>query len=298
MSFRRGARPSPRHRLAAATPHKALAVVPAQHLVVPSTLSMWLNQTDGDCVTAEEAFNKACDGILIADATVQAWASTNNVLNGADLDQVLTLMQSAGFSQDGNMYNDGAATSVDWTTQAVLQSALSQGRVKIGVAADQLEALQSSTSIGVANGWVATGFKADSNEDHCVSLCGYGTIAWLAQLLGGSVPSGVDGTQIGYAMFTWSTIGIIDEPSLLAITGEAWLRSPTTKIVGTGTPAPDVVTTYPAPAPTPPATGPATLSNAQAWAAAGIQGGDPLQSQDDAIANAIAGLAKYWPSGS
>ena len=262
---------------------------------------MWLNDKDGDCVTAEEAFNKACDGILIADDTVQAWASANNVLNGADLDQVLQLMQSAGFSQDGNTYDDGPATSVDWTTPAVLQSALSQGRVKIGVAADQLEALQSSTTIGVSNGWLATGFTKDTNEDHCVSLCGYGTIAWLAQQLGGTVPPGVDGTQIGYAMFTWKSIGIIDEPSLLAITGEAWLRSPTTKIVGTGKPAPDVVTTYPTPAPAPPApvpTGPATLANAQAWAAAGIQGGDPLQSQADAITNANAGLAKYWPSGS
>ena len=50
--------------------------------------------------------------------------------------------------------------------------------------------------------------------------------------------------------------------------------------------------------PPPVPTGPATLANAQAWAAAGIQGGDPLQSQADAIANANAGLAKYWPSGS
>ena len=48
--------------------------------------------------------------------------------------------------------------------------------------------------------------------------------------------------------------------------------------------------------PPPVPTGPATLANAQAWAAAGIQGGDPLQSQADAIANANAGLAKYWPA--
>ena len=56
-----------------------------------------------------------------------------------------------------------------------------------------------------------------------------------------------------------------------------------------------------APTPAPPVvvpTGPATLANVQAWVAAGIQGGDPLQSQADAIANANAGLAKYWPSGS
>jgi hypothetical protein len=58
-----------------------------------------------------------------------------------------------------------------------------------------------------------------------------------------------------------------------------------------------VVAQFPAknapPAPVP--TGPATLANAQAWAAAGIQAGDPLQSQTDAIANAAAGLAAGWP---
>lgn len=65
----------------------------------------------------------------------------------------------------------------------------------------------------------------------------------------------------------------------------------------------DVAGNAPATAPTPPPpvvvpTGPATLENIQAWVAAGIQSGDPLQSQADAIANANAGLAKYWPSGS
>jgi hypothetical protein len=52
----------------------------------------------------------------------------------------------------------------------------------------------------------------------------------------------------------------------------------------------------PAPAPAPTPTGPATLANAQAWAAAGIQAGDPLQTQEQAIANAQAGLAKSWPT--
>ena len=41
-------------------------------------------------------------------------------------------------------------------------------------------------------------------------------------------PGGVDGTQPGYAMFTWNSIGIIDVPSMIAITQEAWLRQPTT----------------------------------------------------------------------
>ena len=53
---------------------------------------------------------------------------------------------------------------------------------------------------------------------------------WLAQQLGVEVPPGVDGSQPGYAMFTWNSIGIIDQPSMLAITHEAWLRNPTTII--------------------------------------------------------------------
>jgi hypothetical protein len=193
---------------------------------------MWLNATYGDCVTAEEAFAKACNNpeIFITDDTVLAWATANNVLNGADLTQVLDLMQNAGFSQDGNIYNDGPFNSVDWTNTTALQNAIAQGPVKIGVAADQLETAV-GTSDPPVSGWFATGFQKDTNEDHCVSLCGYGSIAWLAAQLSVSIPDGLDGTQQGLGLFTWDSIGIIDWPSMLAITGEAWLRSPVTVVV-------------------------------------------------------------------
>ena len=87
------------------------------------------------------------------------------------------------------------------------------------------------TSNPPVSGWFATGLTKDTNEDHCVSLCGYGTIAWLAAQLGVSVPDGIDGTQQGLGLFTWDSIGIIDWPSMLAITGEAWLRNPVTVVV-------------------------------------------------------------------
>ena len=52
-----------------------------------------------------------------------------------------------------------------------------------------------------------------------------------------------------------------------------------------------------APTPTPaPATSGVTLAQAQAWAAAGIAGGDPLQTQEQATANAASGLAASWPT--
>jgi hypothetical protein len=106
---------------------------------------------------------------------------------------------------------------------------LSLGPVKIGVGGEQLDDVYQAN--GKQSGWFATGFTQEFNNDHCVSLAGYGTIDWLAQQLKFTVPADVDGTQPGYAVFTWGTIGIIDFPSLLEITFEAWLRYPTTIIV-------------------------------------------------------------------
>jgi hypothetical protein len=243
----RGAHPSPRHRLAGAKPHEIVGNAPSSFTVIPKQLSMWLNDVDGDCCTAEEAFAKACSNpeIFIADATVQTWANANGFLNGADLISVLDAMQSAGFVQDGTVYCDGSPTSVDWTNAAQLRDAIFNNcPVKIGVAGDQLENV-----VGGTNGWFATGLAIDGNEDHCVSLCGYGTINELATALGVTVPAGVDGTKPGYLLFTWDTIGIIDVPSLLAITAEAWVRNPTT-IVGGPTPPVPVPTPTPTPCPT------------------------------------------------
>jgi hypothetical protein len=42
-----------------------------------------------------------------------------------------------------------------------------------------------------------------------------------------NLPSGMP-TGLCYAMFTWSSIGIVDRQSLINITGEAWIRNPTT----------------------------------------------------------------------
>lgn len=223
----RGARPSPRYRLAAAAPHRIIGDTPPNFLWKPSLLDMWLNATYGDCVSAEECFAKACNNpeIFITDATLEAWATKNGVLNGADLITVLDTMETAGFQQEGHTYDDGAPTAVDWTNATILQNAIAQGPVKIGIAAEQIEAV-----VGSTNGWLATGFAQDSNEDHCVSLCGYGEIQWLMNQFAMGLPATIVPTLPGYAMFTWGTIGVIDVPSLLAICGEAWLRTPTTII--------------------------------------------------------------------
>lgn len=229
----RGAIPTPRHVLAAARAFAPpVAAAPAQFLTVPARISMWGNDVHGDCVTAEEAFAKACHSpeIFITDAEVISWASGHGVLEGAYLPDVLGWMQHDGFRQGGTVYDDGAHAAVDWTNSSALHAAIAQGPVKLGVAADQLDDAWLSTN--GATGWFATGFHDDPNEDHCVSLCGYGPIGWLASQLHVNVPGGINASAPGYAVFTWNSIGIIDQPSMVNITQEAWVRQPTTVIPG------------------------------------------------------------------
>lgn len=266
--FPRGAKPSPRAALIHAprfVPPFGAPAIPAFFGTVPKQLSYWLNNVDGDCVTAEEAFAKAVYSLMmggpelfIPDAVVQAWANTNGYLNGAELTDVMNSMQKSGFPVNGVTYNDGPYASVDWTTNSLLSTAIYSGPVKIGVASSQFDNVP---GCGTNNGWFMTGFKkADpSEEDHCVGLCGYGTIGQCFQLLGVPVPAGANASAPGYLLFTWSTVGVIDQPSMLAVTFEAWERTPTTPGM-TPTPTP-VPTPIPTPTPTPtPTPGPITIT--------------------------------------
>src|SRR5690348_17073850 len=113
-TLRRGARPAPRSALAAAKPHVPFVAAPPTYLVRPNEISMWGNDVHGDCVTAEEAFAKACHDpeIFIPDAEVIAWATGHGVLEGAYLTDVLTWMQTAGFTDTTVTYDDGPYFSV------------------------------------------------------------------------------------------------------------------------------------------------------------------------------------------
>ena len=227
-TLKRGAKPSPRSVLAGATPHAIQIGAPPNLITIPQRLSMWGNDVHGDCVTAEEAFAKACNNpeIFISENEVIAWATNHDVLEGANLTPVMQSMRNDGFNDGNSVYDDGPYFSVDWTNAAILQSAIAIGPVKLGIAADQIDTAYNQ--YGRTSGWFGVGFQIDENEDHCVSLCGYGSLSWLAQQLQVLVPPGIDGTQPGYAMFTWNSIGIIDVSSMIAITQEAWLRQPTT----------------------------------------------------------------------
>ena len=221
---KRGARLSPRHILHAARSHRALAAPPPQFATAPADLQMWGNDTLGDCVSAEEAYAKLCTGQRVTDADLVAWAQSHGYANGADLYSVLSTMQSDGLTAaDGNAYDDGQPSTVDWTDPIALQSAIETGPVKIAVAADQLENV-----VGKTNGWLLQAAYVDTDYDHCVSLSGYGPAAWLAQQLAVPTPPGLAADALCYLLFTWSTLGFVTAQSLPAITGEAWLRSPTT----------------------------------------------------------------------
>ncbi len=241
----RGARPASRAKLAAAMPFHRRGPVPMQFAVIPARLGMYGNDQYGDCVSAEEAFAKACNSpeIDIDDQVVIRWARDHGFLDGANLTDVMDAMKSDGFPVPPNTFNDGAYMSVDYSTEATLQAAIATGPVKIGIDADALP-----PGAGNENGWYTTDGRSYRNEDHCVPLCGYGPAGWLYQQLGVPLPSGLNATTEGYLLFTWRTIGFVTHQWIMGTCGEAWVRNPTTVIVG---PTPNPTPTPPPPTPTP-----------------------------------------------
>lgn len=239
------------------------APAPDSFGVLPKSLQMWGNSTYGDCVTAEECASKAMYSVmrgapelLIPDSVCVSWARSHGYLNGADLTSVMDDMAKDGITVNGQTYRDGAPQSVDWTNFSVLGPAIFQGPIKIAVSANQLE----GAGAGNQNGWVLSGARRDLNTDHCVGLWGYGTAQQLADMMnkdyGISVSLGSLSPQTpSVYLYTWSTVGIVEHRSLVAITDEAYLRTPTTVPdypVPTPTPTP---TPGPTPGPNPPLSG-------------------------------------------
>ncbi len=238
----RGAMPSPRNKLASAMPlvPDPKISVPSSFLMWPVKMSSWNNYSYGDCVSAEEAFAKAAAApkTFIPEATVVAWASAHGYLNGAYLTDVMTTMQTDGFPLNKKKYDDGLYNSVNWTNAGILQSAIySHGPVKIGVCAGYFQSPgpgQHGIVTPGTSGWAMYNYPKTSPEDHCVSLCGYGTLSQLVGLFKKHkvtvhAPKGMP-RGLCYAMFTWNSIGIIDQQSMLNMTDEAWIRNPVTII--------------------------------------------------------------------
>jgi hypothetical protein len=243
-----GAIPAPRHKLLAAPAFRPVTAPPPQVAYVPAQLDMWGNDQFGDCVSAEEAFAKACHNaeIFIPASDVIAWARRGGFLNGAMLTDVMDAMQRNGFQQGSQLYNDGPYSGVDYSNESVLQAAIALGPVKIAIDHNALPG-----GAGNNQGWYATGIHGGRNSDHCVSLCGYGPAGWLFQQLGVTLPSALQAGQPGYLLYTWHTIGFVDHQWIMGTCTEAWVRNPTT--VGVP-PLPDPTPnppTPPTPGPTP-----------------------------------------------
>ena len=227
--------PSPNHELAGAEPYRAEGAAPESFLAWPMEVSFWGNDKESNSIWAEEGFAKACGEprVLIPTDVV---LSTARECGSANFSQ---FMQTHGFQIDGKAYLDGPFRSVSWTNSAVLNGAIAKaGPVKIGAAsANFASGAQGQVTPGTS-GWAIYGLPAGEPEDHCASLCGYGQLAALAGLFEQhgvkvNLPPGMP-EGVCYAMFSRGSIGIIDRQSLMNITGEAWVRNPTTVVKNLG----------------------------------------------------------------
>jgi len=221
--------PTPNHELAAAQPYKARGAAPESFLAWPVEIGFWGNDKASNSRWAEEAFAKACadpkvfvpaDVVLL---TARQCASSN----------FARFMQTHGFQLDGTAYLDGPFYSIDWTNAAALNGAIAHvGPVKIGVASAHLASHPHGQVTPGTSGWAICELPTGQPENHCASLCGYGPLAALVDLferrgVDVDVPSGMP-AGLCYAMFSRGSIGIVDRQSLINITGEAWVRNPTT----------------------------------------------------------------------
>jgi hypothetical protein len=227
--------PTPNHELAAARPYKAGSAAPESFLAWPMRIGSWGNESVSNSSWAEEAFAKAC-------AEPQVFIPTDAVLFTAQQcgsSNFAAFMQTRGFQMDGKAYLDGPFNSVNWMDAPVLNGAIADvGPVKIGVASASLASGPQGQVTPGTSGWAIYGLPTGQPENRCASLCGYGPLAALVDLfeqhgVNVSLPSGMP-TGLCYAMFIWGSIGIIDRQSLMNITGEAWIRNPTTIVKDPG----------------------------------------------------------------
>jgi hypothetical protein len=223
--------------------------------MIPPQLSDWGN-TSGvdDCVCAEEAAAKAQFSMMdrgtvelfIPPDQVAQWATQNGFQDGANVVLVMEAMARSGMTAaDGKVYGDGPHLSVNWMDEPTLSSAIYHGPVKLFVASGPLNG---NVTPG-QNGWIVTGLQYNGNFDHCVNLCGFGSLQDLCGQLGVAPPAGSNLTARCYLMFTWGSIGIIDRASMMNITREAWLRMPTTVLQSAAASAPAAPAAEPALAP-------------------------------------------------
>ena len=227
--------PTPNPELSAAQLYRAVRAAPESFIAWPMRIDFWGNQKAGSSSWAEEAFAKACaePKVFIPTDVVLVTSQKCGSSNFAEF------LQTHGFQMDRKAYLDGPFHSVDWTNAAALNGAIANvGPVKIGVASANLTSGPQGRVTPGTSGWAICGIPTGRPEDHCASLCGYGPLGALVDLFERhgvkvNLPSGMP-AGLCYAMFTWGSIGIVDWQSLTNITGEAWVRNPTTIVKNLG----------------------------------------------------------------
>jgi len=221
--------PTPNYELGAAQPYGGGGAAPESCIAWPIEISFWGNEKGSNSSWAEEAFAKACSEPKVCIPTDVVLFSSRECGSS----NFAAFLQTHGFQVDRKAYLDGPFNSVDWTNAAALNGAIANvGPVKIGVASASLSSGPQGQVTPGTSGWAICGLPGDQPENHCASLCGYGPLAALVELfkrrgVNVTLPPGMP-TGVCYAMFTWGSIGIIDRQSLMNITGEAWVRNPTT----------------------------------------------------------------------
>ncbi len=219
-------------------------IPPPQVITVPKRLSYWGNNQYGMCVTTESIFAIAdystalgIEEIFVTDANAIAWARARNYLNGAQLLEVMEDMQRDGVKDEkGTLRKTGKPSTVDFSNEDTLKSAIANGPVSIAIDAGALP-----SGAGNKSGWSAFGGRSHPNTNHCVSLHGYGPTSELFKALGLIAPANAPAN--GYYLFTWSTVGVVDHAWLMQTCAEAWVRSPTVVDLGPAPPPPPVPST-------------------------------------------------------
>jgi hypothetical protein len=223
--------PTPNHELASALPYKASGATPESFITWPIGTDRGWHDKGSNSIWAEEAFAKACSEptVLISANLVLSTSKQCGLSNFA------AFMQTEGFHMNDKAYLDGPFNSVSWTNVAVLNGAIANaGPVKIGIASASLTASNQSQITAEKSGWAIYNLPKAQPGNYCASLCGYGSLRALVDLFEqyGVKVNMTPGMPTGlcYAMFALGSIGIIDLQSLMNITGEAWVRNPTTVV--------------------------------------------------------------------
>ncbi len=245
--FKLGLIPTPPEKVAQVSRFRASRAAIPKAVAFNPKLQMWGNDQYGDCVSAQEAFAKACCGVQISDQALISWADKHDLLNGAMLPDVMELFAQDPIMVDGHRYGDGPYQSVDYTDESAVCAALAQYKAPLNIAIDH-SALPSGA--GNQMGWYRLNVSGHYRSyDHCVGISGYGPASFMFPLYGAQVPAGVSPDKIVFGLFTWKTIGLIDISWLQAACSEMYVRNPTTTMDGVPGPAPIVV---PGPDPIPP----------------------------------------------